>query len=106
MRGVLLAGAIMLVAGSTFSMAQTAPPPASQTDIRASQKIAKRAAWAEKKAECRQAGIAQGLTRIDLRYHVRICVKEAKLACIKQAAEQKLRGPERRQFMTRCPDTV
>jgi hypothetical protein len=34
--------------------------------------------------------------------YVAVCVGEARLACLKQAVAQKVRGPGRREFMNRC----
>jgi hypothetical protein len=34
--------------------------------------------------------------------YIAICVSEARLTCLKQAVAQKVRGPERRDFMNRC----
>jgi hypothetical protein len=56
----------------------------------------------KKRADCRQAGRAKGLSGPDLVDHVSICVQEARLACLKQAIEQKIRGRERVSFISNC----
>jgi hypothetical protein len=56
----------------------------------------------KKRADCRQAGVAKGLRGSDLADHVAVCIEEARLACLKQAIEQKVRGPERVSFISKC----
>jgi hypothetical protein len=59
---------------------------------------------AEKKrmAACLQQGTAKGLHGFELRDFTVVCVAEARLTCLKQAVAQKLRGPERNEFIGRC----
>ncbi len=104
MRISVIAGAVLLIAGSAVAVAQTAAPVPAKQEARAAQRAALKAAWKEKKAECRQSGAARGLSRVNLKDHVRICVTEAKLACFRQLAEQNLTGPRRREFLVRCAD--
>ena len=96
----------MLVAGSTAAIAQTAAPGPADSGVRAAQRSALKAAWKEKRAECRQSGAARGLARFDLRNHVKVCVTEAKLGCFRQVADQGLRGPARREFLVRCANSA
>jgi hypothetical protein len=56
----------------------------------------------KKRADCRQAGRAKGLSGPDSVDHVSLCVQEARLACLKQAIEQKIRGRERISFIGNC----
>lgn len=56
-----------------------------------------------KYAECRKKARDQNLSGADLRDHMQICILEARLNCLKQAVDQKVRaGRPRRQFMRRC----
>jgi hypothetical protein len=59
---------------------------------------------AEKKriAACLQQGTAKGIHGFELRDFTVVCVAEARLTCLKQAAAQQLRGPERKEFIGRC----
>jgi len=56
-----------------------------------------------KHGECRKAARDQNLSGPDLRDHMQICMLEARLNCLKQAVDQKVRaGRPRRRFMRRC----
>lgn len=61
-----------------------------------------RAALEKKRTSCRQAEAAKGLRGPELSDQVAVCVLEARLACLKQAIEQKIRGPERIAFIRNC----
>jgi hypothetical protein len=60
------------------------------------------AAVRKKAASCRKDGAGKGLREQELRDHVAVCVQEARLACLKQAIEQKIRGQERVSFIDKC----
>jgi hypothetical protein len=60
------------------------------------------AALEKKRQACRQAGTGQGVNASGLSDYVAICVSEARVACLKQAVAQKVRVPERREFLNRC----
>jgi hypothetical protein len=51
---------------------------------------------------CLQDGANRGHRGADLRDFAVVCLAEARLTCLKQAVAQKVRGPERRDFMGRC----
>jgi hypothetical protein len=51
---------------------------------------------------CLQDGVNRGHHGADLRDFAVVCLAEARLTCLKQAVAQKVRGPERRDFMGRC----
>jgi Subtilase family len=51
---------------------------------------------------CLQGGMNRGHRGADLRDYAVVCLAEARLSCLKQAVAQKVRGPERRDFMGRC----
>jgi Subtilase family len=51
---------------------------------------------------CVQDGMNRGHRGADLRDYAVVCLAEARLSCLKQAVAQKVRGPERRDFMGRC----
>ena len=65
---------------------------------------------AEKKpmAACVQQGTAKGMGGFELRDFTpyTVCVAEALLTCLKQALAQKLRGPDRKEFIGRCTDSL
>jgi hypothetical protein len=46
--------------------------------------------------------MGKGMRGPDLQDYVLVCVAEARLACLKQAVAQKVRGAERRDFLNSC----
>jgi subtilisin family serine protease len=60
------------------------------------------AAIEKKRQICRQAGADQGVEVSKLAGYADLCVKEARIACYKQAESRKVRVPERRDFVNRC----
>jgi hypothetical protein len=91
-----LAGLLFVGAHSAFGQ----QPPANESDDTGDNST--RAALQKKRADCRQVGQNQGLRGPDLIDQVAVCVQEARLACLKQAIQQKVRGPERTNFITKC----
>jgi hypothetical protein len=91
-----LVAPMFFLAASSFAQ----QPGTSKSD-KAGQNTRKEAV-VKKRADCRQAGRAKGLSGPDLIDHVSVCVQEARLACLKQAIEQKIRGPERVSFISNC----
>ena len=91
-----LAGLLLLGAQSSF--AQPAAPSGNPDE---SVENTPAAAVLKKRGDSRQEG-SQGLRGLDLADHVAVCVLEARLACLKQAIEQKARGAQRRSFITKC----
>jgi subtilisin family serine protease len=82
------------MAGATPATPAALPPPTG---------IGAEAALIEKKRQaCRQAGAERGVDASLMAHYVSVCVGEARLACIKQAAAQKVPAPERRDFINRC----
>jgi subtilisin family serine protease len=82
-----------------------APPPALATPATLLPATAggEDAALIEKKGEaCRQAGADEGVEAAEIADYVAACVSEARLACFKQAVAQKVHGPERKDFISRC----
>ena len=51
---------------------------------------------------CLQDGMNRGHRGADLRDYAVVCLAEARLTCLKQAVAQKVRGPDRRDFMGKC----
>jgi hypothetical protein len=89
--------AILIGAGSLAS-AQQPPAPAPGADSKQGQSAAAR----DKRQACRQEGQSKGSRGPDLQDYVVLCVAEARLACLKQAVEQKVRGRARRDFVEKC----
>jgi hypothetical protein len=95
--------AMLSTAASLSSFSQPASPPArapgsesteSEQDLQAS--------TAAKRRACRQDGTSKSMSGPDLQDYVAVCVLEARLACLKQAVAQKVRPPQRRDFIGKC----
>jgi hypothetical protein len=56
----------------------------------------------QKALQCRTLFQGQGMRGDDLLNYAAVCVEEARLACLKQAAAQKVRIRARQQFMGQC----
>jgi subtilisin family serine protease len=78
-------------------MAPSAPSAPAATELDESP------ATVEKKRQaCSEDAAAKGVQASEMPDYVAVCVGEARLACLKQAVAQKVRGPGRREFMNRC----
>jgi hypothetical protein len=56
----------------------------------------------KKRQACGQDAASRGVQASAMPDYIAVCVGEARLACLKQAVAQKVRGPGRRDFMNRC----
>jgi subtilisin family serine protease len=78
--------------------APNAPLDATPEDLADSQ-----AAVQKRRLTCRQEGLGKGMRNgPDLVDYVTICVAEARVGCLKQAVDQKVRGPARRDYLNKC----
>ncbi len=55
-----------------------------------------------KRETCRQQVSSKGLKRQDARDQLQLCVAQARVECLKQAIDQKLRSNVRRVFVKSC----
>ncbi|MBQ8103789.1 MAG: hypothetical protein IJ127_12955 [Afipia sp.] len=55
-----------------------------------------------KREVCRQSVTAKHLSRHQARDHMQLCVAQARVECLKQAIDQKLRGAARRVYVKSC----
>ena len=92
--------AALLLSADRPTIAQPASSPNAGPDSAARE--GRRAALQKKAATCRKDGAGKGLREQDLREHVYVCVQEARLVCLKQAIEQKIRGRDRVNFIDKC----
>ena len=92
--------AALLLSADRPTIAQPASSPKAGPDSAARE--GRRIALQKKAATCRKDGAGKGLREQDLREHVYVCVQEARLACLKQAIEQKIRGRDRVSFIDKC----
>jgi hypothetical protein len=92
---LVAAGAIGFAAGSFAQSGDTAAPSA---PAQANQTAP--SAPAGKRADCRTAAkAAEGQERHD---QMQLCMAQAHLDCLKQAIDQKIVGPQRRDFVRSC----
>jgi subtilisin family serine protease len=56
----------------------------------------------KRRQACSEDAAAKGVQASEMLDYVAVCVGEARLACLKQAVAQKVRGPGRREFLNRC----
>jgi hypothetical protein len=89
---------------STVALAQTPTPvPAAQTAAPApSNSTAAASAPSGKRLACQTA--SQALKGQDQRDQMQLCMAQAHLDCLKQAIDQKVVGPQRKDFLKTCAD--
>jgi hypothetical protein len=90
---------------STVAFAQTTPTPvpAAQTAAPApSNSTAAASAPSGKRLACQTA--SQALKGQDQRDQMQLCMAQAHLDCLKQAIDQKIVGPQRKDFLKTCAD--
>jgi subtilisin family serine protease len=112
-------GAAALISGAPAGPIGPATPPAPKTgsapsagkltvtgmtpSAPAANELDELPATVEKKRQaCSEDAAAKGVQASEMPDYVAVCVGEARLACLKQAVAQKVRGPGRREFMNRC----
>ncbi len=112
-------GAAALISGAPAGPIGPATPPAPKTgpapsagkltvtgmapSAPAATELDESPATVEKKRQaCSEDAAAKGVRASEMPDYVAVCVGEARLACLKQAVAQKVRGPGRREFMNRC----
>ncbi len=97
---VILGATLLCAASASFGQTppeQPAPPAAESTD-----QDNPNVSTEGKRRVCQQEGRAKNLRGPNLADHVAICLQEARLTCLKQAVEQKVRGAARRDFISKC----
>src|ERR1700730_610250 len=90
---------------STVAFAQTTPTPvpAAQTAAPApSNSTPAASAPSGKRLACQTA--SQALKGQDQRDQMQLCMAQAHLDCLKQAIDQKVVGPQRKDFLKTCAD--
>ena len=102
MRTIIAAFSIAALVLSTDRPTIAQPASGPKAGAGSAAEEGRRAAVRKKAATCRKDGAGKGLREQELRDHVAVCVQEARLACLKQAIEQKIRGQERVSFIDKC----
>jgi hypothetical protein len=99
MRSSLLVAVAALSIPLSWAIAQPAPPSTSAT---VPVPRATGTGLVGKRLTCRQDMSAKGLRGQDLRDQTQLCVAQGQLDCLKQAIDQKIVGPQRKDFMKTC----
>ena len=100
--GVMAAGWFCLAAAG-FAQSNTTPPAAATPVPAASPALAaapEKSGNGGKRAECVTA--VQGKTGQDRQDQFQLCIANARVDCLKQAIDQKVVGPKRRDFIKSC----
>jgi hypothetical protein len=82
-------------APSTPSSPSPSPPAVVQTNTAPAAPVAP-----SKRFACQAA--AQGLKGQERQDQMQLCIAQARLDCLKQAIDQKIVGPQRREFVQNC----
>jgi hypothetical protein len=91
----------ILVAGlTTAAVAQTSSSAPAAKDNAAPAAQSAQAAASGKRSACHAA--AQGMKGQERHDQMQLCMAQAHLDCVKQAIDQKVVGPQRRDFMKTC----
>ncbi|WP_024508518.1 hypothetical protein [Bradyrhizobium sp. ARR65] len=95
--GALLAAAAVIFAIEAFAQSATTMPP--PTAVQANTAPAA-PVTASKRFACRAA--AQSFKGQDRADQMQLCMAQARLDCLKQAIDQKVVGPQRKEFIQTC----
>ena len=94
----LIAAGPLAVAPAAFAQSGTTPPaspPAVQSNAAPATPVAP-----SKRFACQTA--AQALKGQDRQDRMQLCMAQARLDCLKQAIDQKIVGPQRKEFVQSC----
>jgi hypothetical protein len=94
------AAAVSIVVATAALSQSAAPPPADPPATVSSNQAAPVPVTTSKRMAC--LGAAQALKGQDRQDQVQLCMAQARLDCLKQAIDQKITGPQRRDFMQSC----
>jgi hypothetical protein len=96
LRVMIAAGSLSLATAGLAQSANTAPPaPAAQDNQAPAASPA-----GGKRSACQTS--AQGMKGQERQDQMQLCMAQAHLDCLKQAIDQKIVGPQRRDFMKTC----
>ncbi len=104
MRKAWILISLLAACGPALAQSEETPEAASEAPASGPKTTAGAKPLSVKRAACKEAGTKAGLHGADLNDHVQVCIEEARLACLKQAVAQKVRGTERRDFILKCID--
>jgi len=96
-RVMIAAGALSLASAALAQSAGTSAPPAANPTPNAG---AAPSAASGKRSACQTS--AQGMKGQERQDQMQLCMAQAHLDCLKQAIDQKVVGPQRKDFMKSC----
>ena len=105
MRRLLCAAAIgssLVLATIALAQSDTASPAATPTPVPTSTSAAAVPVSSGKRYACKAA--SQALKGQEQRDQMQLCMMQARLDCLKQAIDQKIVGPQRRDFIDTCTE--
>jgi hypothetical protein len=94
--------ATISVALAVAALAQSATTPAAVAPAPANTAAPSEPVPSSKRFACQTA--AQGFQGQDRKDQMQLCVAQARLDCLKQAIDQKIVGPQRRDFIRSCAE--
>jgi hypothetical protein len=103
--GAMAATILLALAAAALAQSTTAPAPApapAAVPTPANTAAAAEPVPSGKRFACRTA--AQGLQGQERQDQMQLCVAQARLDCLKQAIDQKIVGPQRRDFVRTCAE--
>jgi len=106
----LLAGSIYAALAQTSPIQYMPPPPEAQAPAKlayappadGAQKAAKPAVRVSKREACRQKIAAKRLRHREARDKMQLCMAEARVECLRQAIDRRVRPSQRRLFVRSC----
>ena len=104
MRSSFLMAVAALAIPLSWAVAQTTPPAPPPGPPSATVPVPRATATGlvGKRLTCRQDMGAKGLRGQDLRDQTQLCVAQGQIDCLKQAIDQRIVGPQRKDFMKTC----
>jgi hypothetical protein len=97
---IMLASAAFSESDTAPQTTATAPQPAPPTPVISTNTAAPVPVATSKRMACR--GASQSFTGQDRSDQMQLCMAQARLDCLKQAIDQKIVGPERKDFVKSC----
>ena len=99
--GAVMAAGWLCLAVAAFAQSTSTPTPAaSAAPAAAAANPSTGAATGGKRAECQVA--AQGKKGQDRQDEMQLCLAQGHIDCLKQAIDQKVVGPQRKDFIKNC----
>jgi hypothetical protein len=100
--GAVIIGSSLTLAGIALSQSSTAPPAAAPAADAASTSAAAAPVPSGKRFACKAA--SQAMKGQEQRDQMQLCMMQARIDCLKQAIDQKIVGPQRKDFLQTCTE--